>query len=666
MPSAQRILSNRYLINMPDEHSLRRNQLIAPFGVGAIHILRGGKAVVTAGLDYWFKDPNNPNAAAAPEQISAVQISDEPRLQARLHVSHFRLPPGPETVLCGCPQLRVPLFTFPTWYVCPACFVMVQRTLLEVGSPTCKGPRCESNNVPLRQVSFASACDYGHLQDFPWREWVHRDADPQCTDPMTYKAGGSGSLEDIVIRCACGKARNLQGIMSGEMPDAQSDNSDERSGSSILSSRLLEQPGVKGQKTPPFLCIGGRVWLGESRNNGACKPCDRPMRAVLINATNAHYSNIRSALWIPPSDGAGSSANVRRVLGQPSIRARVRLRKALNDTDNSIAEDLLKHYPDEFVGSTAQDLVKALSPMPEGAAAVEEGLTEEEHIRYPEFQQLKLARKSFTLDDHLEIRKWPENDVISLSRRMGGAIEGVSLVLKLRETRALAGFTRIVPDRVDGAPSPLVHMWKNQPQDFGERWLPAALVYGEGIFIWFNQERLAKWENQLGNLKKPFDALMSREALSARRMGRDVHQLSPRFLALHTLAHLAIRRLVFECGYGAASLRERLYISDNPKARMAGLLIYTASGDCEGSMGGLVAMGAAKRLESILVAAVEDASWCSSDPVCGDMGRSGGQGVDGLNGAACHCCALLPETSCELFNSYLDRELVCSLFGQSS
>jgi hypothetical protein len=647
---------------MPDyfEHSLRRNQLIAPFGVGAIHILRGGKAVVTAGLDYWFKDPNNANAAADPEQISAVQINDEPRLQARLHVSHFRLPPGPETVLAGCHQLRVPLFTFPTWYVCPECFVMDRRSLLEVGSPTCQGPRCENSNVPLRQVSFAAACDYGHLQDFPWREWVHRDADPQCVEPMTYRAGGSGSLEDILIRCACGKARNLQGIMSGEMPDAQSDKSDERTGSSILSSRLLEQPGVKGQKTPPFYCIGGRVWLGDSQNNGLCK---RPMRAVLINATNAHYSNIRSALWIPPSDGVGAITDLRRVLGQPSIRARVRLRKALNDGDESIAADLLKHYPDEFAGATPQELLQALSPVAEGAAAVEQGLTEEEHIRYPEFQQLKLARKPITLDDHLEIRKWPANDVMSLSRRMGGAIEGVSLVLKLRETRALAGFTRIVPERVEGAPSPLEHMWKNRPENAGERWLPASLVYGEGIFIWFNQERLANWEAQLDNLKKSFDALKDREALSARRMGREIRQLSPKFLALHTLAHLAIRRLVFECGYGAASLRERLYISDNPQARMAGILIYTASGDCEGSMGGLVAMGAAKRLENMLVGAVEDAAWCSSDPVCADIGRSGGQGVDGLNGAACHCCALLPETSCELFNSYLDRELVTSLFA---
>jgi hypothetical protein len=659
MPSVQRTLFIQPQPQMSDyiEHSVRRNQLIAPFGVGAIHILRGGKAVVTAGLDYWFKDPTN----ADPEQISAVQITDEPRLQARLGVTHFRLPPGPETALAGCRQLRVPLFTFPTWYVCPGCFIMDRRSLLEVGSATCQEPGCKDKKVPLRQVSFAAACDYGHLQDFPWREWVHRSAHPQCSGPMKYRAGGKGSLEDIVIHCACGMARNLKGIMSGEMPDTQSNKPNAHTGSSILSSRLLEQPGVRGQAAL-FSCGGGRVWLGESHNESAC---GRPMRAVLINATNVHYSNVKSALWIPPFDGVGAVADLRRVLGQPAIRSRILLRKTLNDSDARIAEDLRVQYPQDFGEITQEDLVRALSPAREGAAAAEAGLTEEEHIRYPEFQQLKLARKSESLDDHLEIRKWSEQDTESLSKRMGGSVEGVSLVLKLRETRALAGFTRIVPERVDGAPSPLAHMWKTQPNDPARRWLPAALVYGEGIFIWFNQDRLAKWEKQLGDYSKSFNDLNAREQASARRMGRVARHLSPKFLALHTLAHLAIRRLVFECGYGAASLRERLYISDNPKAPMAGILVYTASGDSEGSMGGLVAMGAAKRFENLLVGAVEDAVWCSSDPVCGDMGRSGGQGVDGLNGAACHCCALLPETSCELFNSYLDRELVCSLFGQS-
>ena len=130
---------------------------------------------------------------------------------------------------------------------------------------------------------------------------------------------------------------------------------------------------------------------------------------------------------------------------------------------------------------------------------------------------------------------------------------------------------------------------------------------------------------------------------------------------LHTLAHLLIKRLAFECGYGASSLRERLYVNCNPakpEENMAGLLIYTASGDSEGSLGGLVRMGDPLRFQKILVQALEDARWCSSDPVCTEIGQNGGQGTDGLNIAACHCCALIAETSCEKFNRFLDRGLV--------
>jgi hypothetical protein len=93
---------------------------------------------------------------------------------------------------------------------------------------------------------------------------------------------------------------------------------------------------------------------------------------------------------------------------------------------------------------------------------------------------------------------------------------------------------------------------------------------------------------------------------------------------------------------------------------MAGILIYTASGDCEGSMGGLVRMGEPENFARIFEAAVSDAAWCSADPVCTESGTNGGQGIDGLNIAACHCCTLLPETSCECFNSLLDRSLITS------
>src|SRR5699024_11971805 len=76
----------------------------------------------------------------------------------------------------------------------------------------------------------------------------------------------------------------------------------------------------------------------------------------------------------------------------------------------------------------------------------------------------------------------------------------------------------------------------------------------------------------------------------AYQRGAEDRVLTPRFVLLHTLGHLLINELIFACGYSSASLRERLYISSTAGREMAGLLIYTAAGDSEGTRGGLVRM----------------------------------------------------------------------------
>jgi hypothetical protein len=93
---------------------------------------------------------------------------------------------------------------------------------------------------------------------------------------------------------------------------------------------------------------------------------------------------------------------------------------------------------------------------------------------------------------------------------------------------------------------------------------------------------------------------------------------------------------------------------------MQGILIYTASGDSEGTMGGLVRQGRPGRLETTIRRALERAAWCSSDPVCIE---SNGQGSDSANLAACHGCCLVPETSCEEGNRLLDRALLVGTPG---
>jgi len=615
--------------------------------VGALHILKGSRAVVTGGLDFWFQ-------AAKSEQIQCVRVQ-EPRLQARLRVSHFRLPPGPETDLPQTPYLPVPLFRFPTWFICPLCHRMDRRSLGMDGDASCAKPEC--NHDIMRQVSFAAVCDHGHLQDFPWREWVHRDRNPSCNKEMTYHAAGSGSLADIRVQCACGKNRNLLGIMSGDLPDrSEPADSKRKEGWSFLTSSLLAPEGSgsseeRRDKTEPFYCQGGRPWLGEPSGI----PCTRPLRAILINATNVHYAQVQSALWIPAGGPGGSLDDLQSKLDDPEIRGRLDLIRSLGFTDEQMADNLLTHFQAQLSNVDRAKLLVEIRGGPEfEEKLITEGLSEEEVLRYPEYRKLQEAQTPRTTREYLEIRL---ADVSKLPGHLLTYIQSISLVDRLRETRVMNGFTRLVPNPPPDAPHPSAHLWKNPPATNVEKWLPAALVFGEGIFICFAEEPLQTWEKK----REVHDHLLSlqeRENAAAQRMGRPPRSINPRFILLHTLAHLLMRQLSFECGYSSTSLRERLYVSTKPEVRMGGILIYTASGDCEGSMGGLVRMGEAGNFARVMDAALEGARWCSSDPVCTESGVLGGQGIESLNIAACHCCALLPETSCEHFNSYLDRAMV--------
>lgn len=221
----------------------------------------------------------------------------------------------------------------------------------------------------------------------------------------------------------------------------------------------------------------------------------------------------------------------------------------------------------------------------------------------------------------------------------------IVLADRLREVRALQGFRRVSPG------STFV------PADTSRRlrWLPAVEVFGEGIFLTLDKGELTAWERneQVRDRVAGLRDDLSRSFQADRLAAVTGEELSARFVLLHTFAHLLIRQLSFESGYSTASLRERVYA--RPENDQYGVLIYTAAGDAEGTLGGLVQQGEPPRLAETLLRMAEAAAWCSADPLCAEHT---GQGFDNLNRAACHACALLPETSCETGNTLLDRALV--------
>ena len=227
---------------------------------------------------------------------------------------------------------------------------------------------------------------------------------------------------------------------------------------------------------------------------------------------------------------------------------------------------------------------------------------------------------------------------------------------KLRETRAFVGFSRVYTS----ASSTPTKRWKliSRTQ---KNWLPAVVVRGEGIFLVFDAVLLDDWDKRFGALHRERlkQVNLNLQAQAQRRQAH-VDAASPKFVLLHTFAHVLISQLVFDCGYGSSSLRERIYFSET-HPQMSGILIYTAAGDSEGTMGGLVRMGEPGLLDQTIARALDRARWCSSDPVCIE---SPGQGPDSCNLAACHSCALLPETSCEQQNRLLDRGMLIGVLDR--
>lgn len=229
-------------------------------------------------------------------------------------------------------------------------------------------------------------------------------------------------------------------------------------------------------------------------------------------------------------------------------------------------------------------------------------------------------------------------------------IRNISLIHKVREVQALVGFSRLKPIEANMGDNSSEYIVPIKHQD--TNWYPAYEVRGEGIFIEFDENVISEWQKNNPEIQRRVDALNENYRKSFIGQSKP-RKITAKFLLLHTISHVLIKQLSFECGYSIASLKERLYCSDIADGKqMSGIFIYTASGDSEGTMGGLVRQGFSDIFPGIFKKAIEEAMTCSNDPVCS---LSMGQGRDSLNLSACYSCCLIPETSCEEFNIFLDR-----------
>ena len=571
---------------------LRRTQLITTFGTGAISEMPE-YTIIMGATDYW--DPKSPPI-------------NEPNLQRLLGMKYFKEPYATESNSSrGNPD--VPAFRFPRMHFCPKCGRLDDYK--SFGDS--KNKKCISCNRELVPSRFVTACINGHLEDFPFEWWVHFGNPRGCSDNENHHKlliefkSNTGGLASIVIKCkACGLTRSMEGCMS--------------------------QNALKG-----YRCRGRRPWIGFISETNDPEPCKAPMRALQRGASNAYFSITQSALTIPPW-----SKKIQACLNDEWERLQNAFDQGVDENNLRVLVSILfKSIIDEGKYSV-DDLITEINRR--RGVETEDGDPFTEHKMFED--EYKALCAGYEPDDEEEPEEF-QAEITEIAPFLDEYIDEVVLVKRLREVMALRGFRRLTPTRPEGdenCNNDFTPVWNK-----AQSWLPAIEMRGEGIFIVLNEERLKEWEK---NNYSRYEEMGKR--LGNMNIGKGM--FSARYVLLHSLSHLLIRQLTIDCGYQEAALKERIYSTyPDGEMEMAGILIYTSSSDSDGSLGGLVRQGESDLLESTIRNALQEASWCSSDPLCIE---SEAQGFNSLNYAACHACMLLPETSCEARNCLLDRASV--------
>jgi hypothetical protein len=606
----------------------RPSHLMFTSGVGSLIDLPNF-SVLVSGLDDW-------SYHAIPESLPIA----EPRLlsavQKVLHKSVKELKQAPWMPSSNHggkgedPALRVgvPVAPFPGWLRCTACneLAPIESAAFKFENVNVHRPhdarfahtdcgRKKKGRRPLAvSARFVLACSAGHLDDFPYVPFVHRGAPcekaPLPRMRMDDRGGNLGA--NVKIQCvSCGQSRNIR-----------------------------EALGKRGEQNLPR-CRARHPHLATF----GPEPCKELAKVLVVGASNQWFAQTLAALAVPRT-GAGELA--------AKVEQQWEILQEIGDSSEVPISRKFSPALKQFASWSNEELWAAIQQHRAALIDGEEPSDSYPDLRTPEWDIFSAGHLPEVSED-FSLRRDPDG----VPERLRGCYADVLQAERLREVRALIGFTRLdAPDPEDPTLVTRVELARDAPT-----WVPASEVRGEGIFLRVPEELLAGWEQRVSDS----DAVAAhREAYARFTQNRFSDRISgpfdpmrnwpgPRYIALHTLSHLLLRTIALECGYNAASLSERVYASTNDDPR-GGILIYTAVPDAEGTLGGLVSLAEPTSLIRLTQRALSDARHCSSDPLCAE--RLPHAPSDFLHGAACHVCLFVSETTCERGNRFLDRRFV--------
>jgi len=593
------------------------SQLLTSFGPGAMMDLPTRSVVVT-GLDHWdtrkgaFKPINEPRL----EALLQKALSKNNRWEAGKPIKLFTPPiardnrndPDPAGV-----QVRV----FPTWFTCEGEAGqtgtnqrrrrLVRWTELDAGSDRKKYQRGDGKKVDVTPIRFVAACKKGHLQDIDWKWLVHRGE--KCGEDMWIEEEGtSADPANIRIGCQCGRP--------------------------ALSLADAFKPGFLGS------CHGRRPWL-DTGDEG----CPENLHFLSRSATNTYFSQTVTLISLPIHEDVLTEA-IQKFWGP------------LQHANNPGYVATMRNVPE--IGAALQGYADEV--VLERIAQLRETVATEvaQDPKIAEFDLLGSGAPHIGSDSQplfAETLKGLDEDCVTRSGHQ--FLDLVVAVHRLKAVTCLYGFTRLEPSptlaeamledvrlAVDGAPL-------SEAAD----WLPAMEQLGEGVFLKVRADSIRAWLTGKATNERG-DKLRNGLASYGARYG--VAQPDPGlpYILLHSLSHALMEEIALDCGYPLSSLKERVYAltGSGGKPDRFGILIYTASAGAQGTLGGLTEIAA--RLPDLVRSLLERLRLCSNDPVCADHDPGVGGDERPLHGAACHSCLLVPETSCEVRNVFLDRALL--------
>ena len=575
------------------EMDMRFSNLLRSSGVGGVIHMGENFYAVIQDISRWPL-----NELETREIKHVTQVCKHPK------ISDHRLI-KPPVVTTARPQNYIPATRFPRWSFCQKCGLLHNR--YQDGNK-CSEKTCDG---ALTQVHWVLVHRFGYLADVDWHYMAHGKESQNCPRDSENAYLKLIREPQEQVRCTKCKRKGWEGM-------------------AYMGKKTWQQPWMKD------------VYTSEENSGSMAE-------VMQIGDSRMYLPENLKFLVIPPESRIIRSSVVDRLYSSPEDQ------RLISDANPGLDyKSTVKRIANKY-GCTVAELEDALQKIKHGYPWYGDEPSSDDDPMQLEYEALSRSipdqRENEDLVTKHHTQEWREQAKRNVSSGVWSLVDCLVSVERLRMISVFTGFRR------EARPPSFKRQDNLVRPDIsgGCDWLPADELYGEGIFFTLHEHIASTWEAKISEVRES-DGALDRFLNHLNYVARDNDEVSntPRFVLFHSLAHLLIQQLERDCGYPAASLQERIYCKEGEEP-MAGILIFIAVSDIHGSLGGLVQHAKPKKFYRLLSRALEQAQWCSFDPVCGNPEDSK---YEQLNGAACHACLMIPESSCCCNNRYLDRTLI--------